>query len=189
MKRITVIAVLAAVLGTVAGTVWHGYMREDAPPPEERAVAAPPPPPLPARSGEAIPQTVEVALELPPAEPERVPLPPVDDSTPAWLAMAEAREHGDPRTPPVVHDAPEVQVRPSAAQLADPQAYHQFEQGQHARLLASFAAAARDEVPRLRADVERGRAAGVPEAELAKMEEKIRRIEALRAGVVEGAGR
>jgi hypothetical protein len=130
-------------------------------------------------------QWLQALADPPPFEPERVPLLPLDSSTPAWLSMAEAREHGDPRTPPVVHDDPAAQAQPTAEQLADPLAYRRYEQGQHARLLSSFADAAKEEVPRLRADVERGRAAGVPEEELAKMEEKIRRIEALRDEVVQ----
>ncbi|MRV74437.1 hypothetical protein GJ700_22265 [Duganella sp. FT92W] len=182
MKRITVIAALAFI----GAAAWYWWPAQgEAAGPGGGAPAAPAP--APAAQAATRPQWMDALAEQPPPEPERVPLPPVDSSAPAWLSMAEAREHGDPRTPPVVHDDPATHAQPTAGQLADPQAYRRFEQGQHARLLASFADAARDEVPRLRADVERGRAAGVAEAELAKMEEKIRRIEALRDEVARGA--
>ena len=184
MRRITVIA---ALLGAAA-LAWYAW-----PAAQERAgrPGAPPvaPPSTTAAPADDRPQWMQALADSPQQEPERVPLPPVDSSAPAWLSMAEARENGDPRSPPVMHDDPATHAQPTAEQLADPQAYRQFEQGQHARLLSSFADAAKDEVPRLRADLERGRAAGVPEGELAKMEEKIRRIEALRDGVARGDGR
>ncbi|NRR32888.1 hypothetical protein HSX11_22210 [Oxalobacteraceae bacterium] len=117
-------------------------------------------------------------------ELKRVPLLPVDDRSSAWLSMAEARENGDPRAPPVQRDK-EQRIAPSAEQLADPQAYREYERSQHARLLTAFAAAADQEIPRLRADVERARAAGIPAVEIAKVEEKIRRIEQQRQGIVQ----
>ncbi len=186
MKRIAILA-LAACAAAAAWTAW---------PPKVVAVrpaaavpyAAPAVPPATAEPQPEGPAPWSETLGHPGDDLERVPLPPVDSSAPAWLSMAEARVHGDPRSPPVVHDAPAAEPPPTAAQLADPQAYRQFEQGRHARLLASFADAARDEVPRLRADVERGRSAGVPESELAKMEEKIRRIEAMREQAAREAG-
>jgi hypothetical protein len=49
------------------------------------------------------------------------------------------------------------------------------------RVLGAFVGAAQTELPRLQADVERGRAAGVPAAQIAKLEEKIRRIEQQRS--------
>lgn len=109
------------------------------------------------------------------AQLQRVPLTPVDSSGSAWLSMADAREHGDPRTPPLQRD--EARTPPTAAELADPKAYQQYQQGQQVRVLGAFADAAASELPRLQADLERGRAAGVPAQQLAKVEEKIRRIE------------
>lgn len=109
-------------------------------------------------------------------EPKRVPLTPVDSGGSAWLSMSEARVHGDSRSPPVRHDQ-EESAPPTAAELADPQAYRRYEQGQHARMLGAYANAAQAELPRLRADVERGRAAGIAPERIAKLEEKIRRIE------------
>ncbi|SFM69882.1 hypothetical protein [Rugamonas rubra] len=116
-------------------------------------------------------------------ELKRVPLPPLEGNRSAWLSMAEAREHGDSRTPPLQRDEAPAQ-RASAAQLADPQAYRQYEQGQKQRMLGAYVAAADSELPALRADVERARAAGLPAADIAKVEEKIRRIEEQRRIVV-----
>ena len=113
-------------------------------------------------------------------EVERVPLLPVESKQPAWLSMADARANGDPRTPPLQRDeAP--RAAPDAALLADPTAYAAYQRSQHQQLLGAYASAAGDELPRLRADAERGRAAGVPAAEMAKLEEKIRLIEQQRA--------
>jgi len=117
-----------------------------------------------------------------PADLPRVPLPPVDTSASAWLSLSEAREHGDPRTPPIVHEA-DARPAPTAAQLADPQAYQQYQEDQHTRLLNNFAAAAADALPKLQADLERGRQAGIPPDQLAKVEEKIARIQQLSAGI------
>lgn len=113
---------------------------------------------------------------------QRVPLTPVDSSRSAWLSMAEAREHGDARTPPLQRD--EARTPPTAAELADPKAYQQYQQGQQVRVLGAFVGAAAAELPRLQADVERGRAAGVPAAQIAKVEEKIRRIEQQRQAIL-----
>jgi hypothetical protein len=93
--------------------------------------------------------------------------------------MADARLHGDPRTPPLARTAA-AGAGPSAAQLADPQAYRAYQAGQDARVMAAFASAAQLEVPRLQADVERARTSGIPEAQIARVEEKIRRLEQLR---------
>ncbi|MFB9246389.1 hypothetical protein IV454_11440 [Massilia antarctica] len=99
--------------------------------------------------------------------------------SPAWESMADARRHGDPHTPPLA-PAALPGSGPSAAQLADPQAYRAYEARQEARVLAAFASAAELEVPRLQADVERARAAGISAAQIARVEEKIRRLQQLR---------
>jgi hypothetical protein len=161
-----VLGVAVSLLALVAWLAWPGHVDAVLP------VAAKAPP------AAAAPASVPAAKASPAAgsELERVPLAPVDSSAPAWLSMAEARENGDPRTPPIER-ATAPAVHADAAQMADPKAYAAFERGQNERLLASFVAAAQQEVPRLRADLERGRAAGIDAAELAKVEEKIRRIE------------
>ncbi|NHZ88382.1 hypothetical protein F2P45_04980 [Massilia sp. CCM 8733] len=101
-------------------------------------------------------------------------------------SMAAARLHGDPRTPPLAPPAA-AWAGPSPAQLADRHAYRAYEAGQDARVMAAFASAAQREVPRLQADVERARASGIPAAQIARVEEKIRRLEQLRREIAEPA--
>ncbi|HEY0062726.1 MAG TPA: hypothetical protein VGC21_11435 [Telluria sp.] len=105
-------------------------------------------------------------------------------ATPAWQSMAAARQHGDERAPPIAAPAPPV-AGPTPAQLADPAAYQRYEQGQNARVLANYAAAVGEELPRLRADVERARAMGIPAQDIAKVEAKIFRLEKLKKSIVE----
>lgn len=108
---------------------------------------------------------------------------------PASDSMADARLHGDARTPPLVRPVSVPAAGPNAAQLADPQAYRAYQAGQDARVMAAFASAAQLEVPRLQADVERARASGIPADQIAKVEEKIRRLEQLRRDVANPGAR
>lgn len=105
-------------------------------------------------------------------------------AVPAWTSMAEARVHGDPRSPPL-GERTAAQLAPTAAQLADPKAYRAYEQSQHARTLAAFADAAGAALPKLRADVERARTSGIAPADIRKVEEKIRRLEHMQRVIVE----
>ena len=89
-----------------------------------------------------------------------------------------ATRNGDPRSPPLQRDSI-APAQPGAAELADPQAYQRYEASQHQQLLASFASAAQQEVPRLKADIEHGRQMGIDPASIAKMEDKARRLAAL----------
>lgn len=107
-----------------------------------------------------------------------------DPSTPAWQSMADARLHGDERAPPLRAPAAR-EPGPTAAQLADPAAYSKFEQDRDAQVMKAYAAAVESEVPRLRADVERARAAGIAPQEIAKVEAKIARLEKLRKSIIE----
>jgi hypothetical protein len=169
MKRGQSFAVAAAIAGV--GT-WYFAGSGDPPPapavaarPAPAAAVAPLPPPAPAPASAA-------------AEGDglrRVPLPPVDSRTPAWISMAQAREAGDERAPPIVRTAPAE--HPDASVLADHDAYAAYQQEQKQRLAAAYVQAAAAAVPKLQADLERGRAAGIPPEELARVEEKIRRIE------------
>lgn len=171
MKRPAGMLLLAAAIGAVSW--WYGLAGDAA---DARPAPASPAPPAPAperRPGQVSGPSAPLAQEG--DGMRRVPLPSIDAQAPAWVSLAQARTDGDARTPPIERDAPEAHA--SAAQMADAAAYARFEKEQSQRLLASFASAAGPEVERLRADLERGRAAGVTAAELAKMEEKIRRIE------------
>jgi hypothetical protein len=167
-------AITAACLGLFLGTVWATWPASDALPPP--ATVAAPVQQRPVAPDHAVPARQWMS-NLPVAQGR-------GDSTPAWISMAGAREHGDNRTPPLQARAV-ADSAPSAAQLGDRAAYRAYEQDQHARVLAAFALAAEAELPRLRADVERGRAAGIAREDILKVEAKIRRLERTRRGIVE----
>jgi hypothetical protein len=182
MKRWQSIVVIAIIVAAVVGQWYVASNREAAnaatgsapaptPPPEPAPRAADPPSPAPAGSqGEPM-----LADESHGDGLRRVPIPPVDARTPAWLPLSQARESGDPRTPPIQRDAPAE--HPDASVLSDPEAYAAHQLAQKQRLAAAYAQAAAPELARLQADLEQGREAGVPAEELAKVTEKIRRIE------------
>lgn len=119
--------------------------------------------------------------EVPPAPlpTQDSPIAPIPESNvDAAESMAKAMEHGDPQAPRVVRDEP--REAPSAAELADPKAYQQYETRQNQRLYSQYVKAADNEIPRLQADIERARAAGLPPEQIAEGEEKLRRIQAMR---------
>lgn len=159
----------AALLIGAGWLAWPGPPDAAAPPP------APDRSPLSAAGAQPAPAA---GMQWMAAVPQAAP------DTPAWVSMAEARRDGDPRAPPL-QVAPRQDSGPTPAQLADPNAYREFEQGRDARMLAAYAAAVEAEVPRLRADVARARASGISPAEIAKVEAKIARLENLRRGIVE----
>ena len=104
----------------------------------------------------------------------------IDESKPAAVSLAETRLHGDPEAPPIArNEAP--RERPTDAELADPKAYQAYETRQTMRTYASYIGAVDKELPRLREDIERGRAMGIPAEEIAKAEEKARGMEQMRA--------
>lgn len=117
------------------------------------------------------------------AETERQPVVSRSDdaasiSTPSPQAVAALREsmrHGDTRTPPL---APSTDLRepPSAAELADPTLYQQYEQRQQQQVYASFAKAADQRIPELEALIAKGRAEGISEAQLAEGEAKLAKL-------------
>jgi len=166
-KRILAAAAIVVGLGLLAGRFGeHGGVAPANPAMQAPASDTPArPAPASATGVPAPPLASDVA---------RVPIAAVDASTPAWLPMAQARENGDARTPPLVRGAP--RSGPDAAQLTDHQAYAAYELAQKKRLAAAYVEAASTELVRLQSDLEAGRAAGVPPAELAKVAEKIRRI-------------
>lgn len=119
------------------------------------------------------------AVPAPPLANMDAPLPPQPESTvDAAVSMAAALKHGDPQAPKVVRDAPPE--APTAAELADPEAYQRYEARQQQRLYSQYVKAADSEIPRLQADIERARAAGLPTEQIAEGEEKLRRIQAMR---------
>lgn len=186
MKHWQGIAVIAVLAAAVAGQWYAASVRETTPIGERHAAtspvpAAPAPAPAPPSASERPATAAATNGEGDGDGLRRVPIPPVDTRTPAWLPLAQARESGDPRTPPIQHDAPAE--HPDVSVLADPQAYADHQLAQKQRLAAAYAQAAAPEVARLQADLEHGREAGIPPEELAKVAEKIRRIEQQRQAV------
>lgn len=174
MKRWQGIAVIAVIAGMVVGE-WYVASTRDS---TERGTAVPPTPAVKAAAVAPEPGRRPEAPAMASGEGDglhRVPIPPVDTSTPAWLPLAQARESGDARTPPIERSDPAR--HPDASVLADPEAYAAHELAQKQRLAAAYAQAAVPELARLQADLEQGREAGIPPEELAKVKEKIRRIE------------
>lgn len=159
-----------------AGAGW-GWLARDgspAPAPAEAGRPAPDGRASPSHAGIWPPPGQEAPADLP-----RVPLLPLPRQEPAAASMAAAREAGDDRAPPIAH-TPDSLEAATPAELADPEAYRQYEQRQHARLLSSYVKEADKQLPRLEQDIERGRAAGVGAADIAKAEEKARRISAMK---------
>ncbi|MET3132191.1 hypothetical protein AAKU55_002461 [Oxalobacteraceae bacterium GrIS 1.11] len=166
---------LALATALAGGLVWSNW-----PAAQEAAGAAHGAASAPARTARAAPladwppKPLDPELDL-----KRVPLTPLEPAVPAAYSLAQAREHGDARTPPLVHEAPPAP--PSAAELDDPKAYQQYEARQNMKLYAGYVRAADADLPRLRDDIERGRQAGISQEQIAKAEQKLRGIEAMRA--------
>ncbi len=98
---------------------------------------------------------------------------------PAAWSLADARVTGDDRAPPVQRQAAEPAS--PAWQLDDHAGYARREQDRHQALQQAFVDAADRELPLIDQQIERGRAMGLPAEQLAKGEEKRRRIAEMRA--------
>lgn len=98
---------------------------------------------------------------------------------PAAWSLADSRVAGDDRSPPIERSAPEAAT--PAWQLDNHQAYSRREQDRHQAVQRAFVDAADRELPRLDQQIEQGRAMGVSPEQLAKGEEKRRRIAEMRA--------
>lgn len=109
---------------------------------------------------------------------EDVPLPPLPESqVDAAESLLQARLHGDARAPAVVRSA--EREPPTAAELADPDAYQRYEARQNERLYRAYIKAADGEIPKLQEQIAKGRSGGLTPEQLAEGEEKLRRIEAM----------
>lgn len=175
MKRWQGLAVIAVIAAAVLGEWYVASVRAAGEPAATPPATAQAPVAAPPAAGQAPATTAAAPGESSGDGLRRVPIPTVDTRAPAWLSLAQARESGDDRTPPIQHDVPAE--HPDASVLADPEAYAAHQLAQKERLAAAYAQAAAPELARLQADLEQGREAGVPPAELAKVAEKIRRIE------------
>ena len=111
-------------------------------------------------------------------------LPPSPPQLSAADSMAATRQHGDSQAPPI-GSADAVRDLPTAAELADPKAYQAYEARQTKRVYASYVKAVDTELPILRGDIARGRALGIAPEEIAKAEDKARRLEQMRAQLLQ----
>ena len=156
------------------------------------ALLRPGPPPATPRP-EAAPAVSSLPLPAPAAEPASAAALPVAASAsepvrpataaeatppPAHWSMADARERGDERAPPLQR-APGPQPV-SAWELSDHDAYARREADLRARARADYVRATDAYLPELADGIARGRAAGVPPEAVAKMEAKLKRLQALR---------
>lgn len=146
-------------------------------------------PPSPMKAVQQMPTLPQVTLEQPVIPPnlgvgqtdspllpmlDPATFPPVDAAT----SMAETREHGDSRTPPL--DTSAVREKPTPAELNDPKQYAQYEARQNAKLYKAYVASADKEVPALQADIERAKKEGFSPEQIKVVEEKVRRIQEMR---------
>jgi hypothetical protein len=98
---------------------------------------------------------------------------------PAEVSMAEAREKGDRRAPPI-NRVPETDQPPTPAELADPKLYAKYEKRQNSRGYASYVKAVDEAVPEQQAALAEAKAKGMPPEMQAVAEEKIRRMQQMR---------
>lgn len=92
--------------------------------------------------------------------------------------MADTRERGDPRTPPIER-APQ-EPGPDAWTLQSSDRYAQYEAKRNERLYSAYQQAADAELPRMRAAIAEGKARGLPAEQIAQGEEKLKRLQQAR---------
>lgn len=168
----------AALLVLLAWTLWQG--EDGLLMPGGTLAGLPSSAPAPAQ--QAVAQGARASSW--PALPGELAAAPTEKPAPGWASLAEGRVHGDSRSPPLQRQGIAV-TGPTPAQLADPAAYRSYEQGQHARTLAAFAAAAQTQAALLRADVAQARASGIAPEEIRKVERKIERLDEQRRAIAE----
>lgn len=175
MKRWLIGAGVAlALIAVVIGVRW---LTADRAQPAPLSSSSDIQPATAARAPSALPSTTTA----PPTPVVAVdpPLPPMPESSvDAAASMAQARQFGDPRTPPIMRT--ETAERPSEQELADPELYQKYEERQHKRLIGAYLKATADELPKLEADIEKAKAAGLPEEQIQEGLEKQRRMQQMR---------
>ncbi|SHH22794.1 hypothetical protein [Massilia sp. CF038] len=155
----------AAVVAVMAAAAWLAWPSADIPAPVADTAAPP---------------TPVVAAPATAGTPFFAPVPSSQPHISAAQSMAQSRLHGDPEAPPIANQ-PITRDPPSAQELADPKAYEAYEARQTQRTYAAYIRAVDEELPRLRADIERGRAMGIAPNKIAMAEDKARRLGLMRA--------
>lgn len=97
----------------------------------------------------------------------------------AAKSMADAMKNGDSRMPPL-DPTPKPEDKATAAEIADPKLYAEYEARQNMRLYKGFVKAAETEIPRLQQDIAKAKATGLSPEQIAEGEEKLRRIQQMR---------
>lgn len=153
-------ATLLAVASLMAGAVWFA-----APGPAPERVAAAPPLPHPP----ALPELRPPAVVAVPAQVRITPLPAIEPAPVARLNAEEAQTlmqlmaaQGDPRSPALQTSRP--RQRASAAELADPRLYAQFEDRQAREQILAYTAGVQ-QIPAIRERIELAAQSGERNAE------------------------
>ncbi|HLD68444.1 MAG TPA: hypothetical protein VJA19_20685 [Pseudomonas sp.] len=150
---------LLAVASLMAGAAWFV-----APGPTPERVAIPPLPPPP-----ALPELRPPAVAAAPAQVRITPLPAIEQAPVARLNAEEAQAlmqlmaaQGDPRSPVLLPGRPRVKA--SAAELADPRLYAQFEDRQAREQILAYTAGVQ-QIPAIRERIEQAAQSGERYAE------------------------
>lgn len=159
---------LAAILAAAGWLAWPANDPETVP---AAGIAAPPAVTANPQAQQARGASMEFFSAPPPS---------MHSQAPAAASMAATRAHGDPEAPPIGR-ADQAIAPPTAQELADPAAYQAYEARQNARVYASYVRAVDAELPILRGDIARGRSLGIAAEKIARAEDKVRRLEQMRA--------
>ena len=156
-----------------AGDTATGVTADTSPDVDPKVEAAAAPAALP-----MIDTVAERSLPMPEKRADNAPsaVPTPSPSPQAVAALRESMRNGDPRTPPLVRNT-DLREPPSAAELADPALYQQYEARQNQAVRASFVAAANRKMVELEGLIARGKEFGIAPEQL---EEGIAKLDKLR---------
>lgn len=156
-----------------AGDTATGVTADTSPVADPKVEAAAAPAALP-----MIDTVAERSLSMPEKRADNAPsaVPTPSPSPQAVAALRESMRNGDPRTPPLVRNT-DLREPPSAAELADPAQYQQYEARQNQAVRASFVAAANRKMVELEGLIARGKEFGIAPEQL---EEGIAKLDKLR---------
>ncbi len=156
-----------------AGNTAAGVTEDTSPDADPKVDAAAAPAALP-----MIDTVAERSLPMPEKRADNAPstVSAPSPSPQAVAALRESMRNGDPRTPPLVRNT-DLREPPSAAELADPALYQQYEARQNQAVRASFVAAANRKMVELEGLIARGKEFGIAPEQL---EEGIAKLDKLR---------
>ena len=156
-----------------AGDTATGVTADTSPDVDPKVEAAAAPAALP-----MIDTVAERSLPMPEKRADNAPsaVPTPSPSPQAVAALRESMRNGDPRTPPLVRNT-DLREPPSAAELADPALYQQYEARQNQAVRASFVAAANRKMVELEGLIARGKDFGIAPEQL---EDGIAKLDKLR---------